>query len=403
MYFGKNGASSAFPFSRQEARKVRSKIYTGEECSICGTKDHYTKTDICVRCSKDWANDLFCYAAGAIKFERTNEGVFVIPGPMVKTVKKHLIPDQVWIDIYTMVDSPNCLFMKNGVLAKSEYDASRLGLSHYLVPVPCEMSGHFGVLTISGKCSYCESESDERILARQRGEKYYTPGQPCTRCGHTAERRTSDNRCTGCFPVMRKHVSDIARIDARNNGKIWYTPLTPCRKCGEMALRRVSDNRCSACSPLLDTNVPRALARSFGQKWYIPEDPCPRCGKIVRHRVNDDKCNGCYPAMTDRDTESPRQAALRAGKKWYVPKDPCPRCGMIADRRVSDGQCQGCVPQLDRETSIMMEAAPDMVVSRDDARRLGLKVYRTGDACQRGHRGFRWVSTGGCIECLKGR
>jgi hypothetical protein len=50
----------------------------------------------------------------------------------------------------------------------------------------------------------------------------------------------------------------------------------------------------------------------------------------------------------------------------------------------------------------MMENAPDMIISREDARKLQLKVFRTGEPCRRGHRGFRWTSTGNCIPCAKG-
>jgi hypothetical protein len=51
----------------------------------------------------------------------------------------------------------------------------------------------------------------------------------------------------------------------------------------------------------------------------------------------------------------------------------------------------------------MMRDTPDIVISREMAKGMGFKVFRTGKACKRGHVAFRYVSTGGCIECHKGR
>jgi hypothetical protein len=51
----------------------------------------------------------------------------------------------------------------------------------------------------------------------------------------------------------------------------------------------------------------------------------------------------------------------------------------------------------------MMRDTPDTVISREMAKGLGFKVFRTGRACKRGHAAFRYVSTGGCIDCHKGR
>jgi hypothetical protein len=37
--------------------------------------------------------------------------------------------------------------------------------------------------------------------------------------------------------------------------------------------------------------------------------------------------------------------------------------------------------------------------SRPEARKLGLKTYRTGRPCRAGHVGERWTSNGCCREC----
>lgn len=47
-------------------------------------------------------------------------------------------------------------------------------------------------------------------------------------------------------------------------------------------------------------------------------------------------------------------------------------------------------------------ARPDglEVMSRDDAHRLGLARYYTGQICKRGHLCERFVSNGGCVQCM---
>lgn len=42
------------------------------------------------------------------------------------------------------------------------------------------------------------------------------------------------------------------------------------------------------------------------------------------------------------------------------------------------------------------------ILTRADAYRLGLKKFYTGHPCRNGHIAERYVSTKGCIECLRG-
>lgn len=111
---------------------------------------------------------------------------------------------------------------------------------------------------------------------------------------------------------------------------------------------------------------------------------------------------------------SPRKVARRAGHRYYQPTEACPDCGQFSPRDVVTNRCTGCsrggrarpVAGEDARTtgaSRMMAECPDLVLGRRDARALGLTVYRTGEACLNGHTGWRYVSTGGCIDCLRGR
>lgn len=57
---------------------------------------------------------------------------------------------------------------------------------------------------------------------------------------------------------------------------------------------------------------------------------------------------------------------------------------------------------VDRRTSAsfnMARSLPDMEISRKDAKALGLKIYRTGRPCFKGHVGWRFVSSGACVSC----
>jgi len=280
IYYSKDGSSSAIPFSREEAKRSKSKIYTGDEpCEDCGKRERYTRSNTCVKCSIDNANDLYCYLAQAMKFEyhpTDPQGTppiavhdpVILFGEQRKYFKDRIVTWEHENTVHKLADLVSTPDYRR--FARSAKEAIELGVERYVVPIPCEISGHYGILTLEGRCHFCEEE---------------------------------------------------------------------------------------------------------------------------------------------RSRPSPRQEALMAGKTWYIPAEPCPRCGERAERRVADGRCRGCVPGNGgtvrdgrrSETSVMMAAAPDMVLSREDARKLGLKVFRTGEPCRRGHTGFRWVSTGHCIDCLKGR
>jgi hypothetical protein len=41
--------------------------------------------------------------------------------------------------------------------------------------------------------------------------------------------------------------------------------------------------------------------------------------------------------------------------------------------------------------------------ARLEARRLGLKRYRDGRRCRRGHLGERYTSNGACVDCMRER
>ena len=147
------------------------------------------------------------------------------------------------------------------------------------------------------------------------------------------------------------------------------------------------------------TSIHAAQAQGKTYIWTPQVNPlCGHPGKITFAG----KCLICSEARAN----SPRQQALRSGALWYTPgaEDPCSR-GHVALRRVANGSCKQCEEENRKESEVSVEqpvykACPEMVISKNNARALGFKVYRTGRPCSKGHTGWRYISTGGCLTCM---
>lgn len=146
-------------------------------------------------------------------------------------------------------------------------------------------------------------------------------------------------------------------------------------------------------------------ANKQGKDYFWVRNMGSHCGHVGKRTLGDK----CYECVNADKPISPRQAAIQAGETWYTPADgdTCPR-GHMARRRVSNGSCEECEALRRPAASVREPAAyevlgADFVLSRVDAKGLGFKHYRTGEPCKRGHRGWRYLSTGGCIECKEER
>ena len=311
--YNASGKPIAMPESLEDAKRYRRPHFdSGEECPVCVhrgfkgmiSRKRYTSTGECAHCATLNAMELQEIATGGASFDLLSDGSFIYEVFCTNTVRP------VGKDYVALIESALKLFTSDTPTTRD--GAVALGTDLYIRDTPCSRKGHLGVTTLKGECHYCS-------VGRDKMTPYKT---------------------------------------AVESGEDWYTPNEPCSKCGETAKRRTKDKKCSTCHP-----------RILGV--------------------------------------SPRQQALANGDIWYTPKEPCTKCGEIAERRVNDGKCKGCKPSVDSRAtpdSIMMEESPNLVVSRGDARNFGFKVYRTGEACNKGHTGFRYVSTGNCIECMrKGR
>lgn len=129
---------------------------------------------------------------------------------------------------------------------------------------------------------------------------------------------------------------------------------------------------------------------------------CRKCGGIHLCRVDNGKCVSCIMSAL-----SPRKKAIIEGKQWYIPDTTCDKCGRLVERNVATGACSNCISKgVDRRAtaeSELMRDQPDMILSKKQAKAMGLKVYRTGRPCKNGHTSWRYISTNSCIDCLRGK
>ena len=216
-----------------------------------------------------------------------------------------------------------------------------------------------------------------------------------------------------------------------------YIDYCKCGICGSSSTRFAKSDNCIMCqrykielvrhfsttkSDQWPSNVPTTLNNPYIMKEVnsvlkmmletpnavLHYEPCREYGH-VRISNGNDQCMQCTNRL------KPREQAIVDSEPTYVSTSPCTQCNNITLRKTDNKECLVCehvpsVPGNKAPTSatkltpdtIMMRDAPDTIVSREDAEIYGFKVYRTGQPCRRGHTGWRYVSTGNCIDCLKG-
>jgi hypothetical protein len=281
--------------------------------------------------------------------------------------------------------------------------------------------------------------TNRETARRTRKDKYHNDvaGGHCTNCSDytdrpTYRRYTTTDACVNCCTIdaLELYGLAITRSHIARIGEQWFVVGSVVQPVGvprvDKAYRAINDETLARYIDALDMlgcldanntdpdpDTVRAVQRAainpieasqWGRQFYVSENPCAKSGHI---HVRDAETTMCRYCATDT---SPRQAALAAGDRWYTPDTPCKRCGTMAPKMVANGQCSGCTGEQPTDKkdgrstpdAELMRAQPDMLIERTDARLLGMRVYRTGRACQRGHTGFRYVSTGSCIDCLRG-
>lgn len=242
--------------------------------------------------------------------------------------------------------------------------------------------------------------------------KYIDRENVCPECGgHVFY--TKNNVCLKCAMLracdLYSYVTGRMGIERGVDGfSTSYTPVNGFAPVGNRLITEEYRDELNAVAGLLDISAPVSIEESVrnGVDLWVTGDPCSKAGHYGIKTLE----NKCYFCELDRNRPKPRQEAIAAGKTWYRPLEPCGKCGKTAERNVHTGQCRGCLPagtetndKRQSPDSKMMKDNPDMIISRADAIEWGFKVYRTGKPCNKGHNGFRYVSTNGCIDCLRGR
>lgn len=208
-----------------------------------------------------------------------------------------------------------------------------------------------------------------RELSRELKKKFYNTQQPCSFC-NSATFYTSSNKCKEC---ARRRAAYCFELDKAGEG--------------------YSD----------DPEIHEALQKVASPRFIIVPMACSKAGHVG---LRETESNRCYFCMQP----SSRQAAKARGLRKYQPEEPCAKCGTMAMRSVANGRCEGCealAPKAEGDGRLtpeaaMRRAAPDLIISREHARALGLKSYRTGQTCAHGHNGYRYVVSGACIRCVTG-
>lgn len=221
----------------------------------------------------------------------------------------------------------------------------------------------------------------DRATALRSRSRCYDDGVLCGFCSASSLKYTKNDRCRACAQRAASLFVNVALGRARIEGnEVIPGGMLPAENIAEMR---------AALPELLDNELQPL--------------PCPTHGHIKIGSV------GCYFCEIERRRPTPRQQALKAGHKTYIPDEPCKRCGERAARTVASGACSGCVgPKTAADDaratteSLIRAKCPGMILSREEARTVNMRIFRTGKPCRKGHTDFRYVSTGSCIACLRG-
>lgn len=220
-----------------------------------------------------------------------------------------------------------------------------------------------------------------RGLAARSSNRLYTDLKKCKNCKRITF-ITASGRCVSC---MRDQIAAVYMFDSIPDDDESYRPAF---------------NLPDDFEPIPEAHDAVKLLKS-GQDLKLEKKVCVDYGHI---RLTNDKYRRCYFCETQRNKQE--QATLY-GDEYYLTRSKCGGCANTTLRNTTDSSCVDCghVPQTRdgclSPTSKMMLSNPDMIITRDDARDVDMTVYRTGEKCRRGHVGWRYVSTGNCIECLR--
>lgn len=94
-----------------------------------------------------------------------------------------------------------------------------------------------------------------------------------------------------------------------------------------------------------------------------------------------------------------RKEARRQGLTKYFTGKRC-KNGHISQRYTKSGICCAC-QGLRQQGVLSVMSAPKSIMSKEEAIRLGMNKYFTGEPCVNGHISPRYVNNGVCCECQR--
>ena len=288
-----------------------------------------------------------------------------------------------------------------------------------------------------------------RIEAIDSNEEFYTTGVKCRACGVKTVRRTTTGECQNCGTIStnKDGIHKMARCYTHSNGTYAqhpetragsvkfndskYMPMETCKDHGGRKMLYVATGNCHGCqlvkmefirhivkhglahyqdhemrdSPfkparkvdwLDEIEATAKLIIDNGYKLAVL--PCSKHGHV--HYTDEGGCIQC------RGMPSNKELAKANGDEWYPSTSKCKGegCSIKTLRRTTTGECQNCghTPKVGAEvtpSSVLMKESPETILSRVDSELQGLKVHRNGGTCKNGHTGWRYNSTGNCIDC----
>lgn len=221
-----------------------------------------------------------------------------------------------------------------------------------------------------------------RTAAVSARHRFYTTESPCEVCKSSALRFTLSDNCMMCQRYKIELVRHFA--DYLPGQHIQWPDHVP----------NIDDEKFIA-------DVRKAVLDLQEKDLQVTHEPCKKHGHIaLTTHIN------CY--YCDH-IERPQRQAKIDGKSEYVGTTKCKGCYDLTLRKTDDGSCVQCghnsvkgFASTQSETTIMMRDNPDMIISKADAKLYELKVYREGNECNKGHKAFRYVTSGNCIDCIRG-
>ncbi len=220
---------------------------------------------------------------------------------------------------------------------------------------------------------------DDKSTSVKLRHRFYVADSRCTTCNLASLRVTASDNCMMCQRIKIELTRYYSQYNDEDLNIIPWPDNVDDKYCNDDFMKEVVKAR--------------QIIRNEG--LMLHSEPCKSHGHI---RLGDD-CHFCAQLLR------PREQAVKEGNDTYISTSKCTGCNTVTMRHTADKSCTECghVPNAVVETpdTIMMRDNPDMIVSKVDAQAFGFKVYRTGNPCNKKHNGWRYVTTGNCIDCIK--